>query len=167
MNDNARKQSKRIEITHGDPFVRDSQRNLKAKSLGKAAPFSMQERRIARKMRDEMISGRDMRVRRRGSSILGVSFAIFATIIFFSLKFTSPSIIVLLDGGEGEVFIDGNFAGKTGEQFRSLSPGKHEIHVVPSDSTRYAVPASRLVTLTYGISSKSVRVNMVIVLKTI
>jgi len=141
----------RIVVPPGDPFVRQSSKNLTISSKPKKSSILEINRQL-----DIKSGSQKLREHRRKSIVIGGMFAALAFLLYFGFMATSPKLIVHLKGGEGTVLIDGNIAGKTGERIENLTIGRHIVKVITGDSNQIVMPEQKEIDLTYGLKLRAI-----------
>lgn len=120
---------RRIQVTGGDPWVRG--RAVEAGRERQHRPSAWLEDTPREQARRKSL--------RKQSSLLGLIFAFIAVVVFVATRVMAPSVLVHLEGGEGMVLVDREEAARTGEIF-TVSPGQHELIVVPDNPDAIAEP---------------------------
>jgi len=92
--------------------------------------------------------------------LLGALFAILAFIIYLGTQVMAPTFIVHLDGGEGNVLVDGVVTGRTGEVLR-VTPGEHELVIAPDDYDVIADPQSFHLNFKYSVKTIPIHVQII------
>jgi len=104
--------------------------------------------------REEMKFKRDSQ--RRNSFLMFLFFAL-AVAVYLGGRMAAPKLVVTLDRGQGEVIVDGQSRGRTGETIKNLTVGEHEVTVFP-DNPRIALQPPQIVKtrVTWGLHTTEV-----------
>ncbi len=140
-------QNRRIRISGGDPFVRQTSINSSRSKIKEDSA-----RQNERKERLLRLDDNRLREIRRRSTLLSIIFAALAVLMYAGLRATSPAIVVTLEGGEGIVYLDNEPVGNTGEIIKHLKLGQHVVRVKPSGTRQGVKPDSITVNLKYSLN---------------
>jgi hypothetical protein len=140
----------RIRVTGGDPWA----------PRPHVVPETPSRRQPRQKTETEIRDQNRGRTVRKQSSVLGGLFAILAFIIYLGTQVLAPSFVIELESGEGTVMVDGTTAGKTGEII-TVTPGEHELIVLPDDFDVIAEPQSFHFTFHYSLKTIPLHVQII------
>lgn len=100
--------------------------------------------------------------RRRQNTFLMYIFFFLALVVYIGANIASPKLEVQLNGASGDVFVDGQRRGKTGEVIRNVPPGMHEVSVLPDSIRLIAQPDVKQVRVEWGLAPAVVTFDLIV-----